>query len=395
MRNFTRLFFTGLMLMLFCSFGFAQQSSKFTTVVGKLIRTTPKISDLDKNSMYGEPLLKTRDEFGVIGVVKEKYVNKEKNRFASKVAKDMALQTGNSPSSPTASSAVINQNFDGLFATGFAPSDNNLAVGPNHVIQIINHSSGSLFKIWNKAGVQVLAQTVLSTITGLSGAGDPVVMYDQIADRWILTEFSSTNDLRFAVSVTPDPTGAYKVYSYNFAYFPDYPHYSVWHNAYYGITHDFQPGYVGSSIYAFDRAAMIAGAATANVVSFRFDNSVGPNVANRAFTMLSVHQEGPAASNQSGLFTFFQDDSDTPDPLDVDSVFTFTYTPNFTTPALSVISPMSSVVSAPFNSTLCGTNACITQTGGGAAIRGIDGQLMHKVGYRNFGGFESMVANFT
>ncbi len=364
MRNFTQLFFTGLLLMLFSSFGFAQQNPKFTTIVGKLIRTTPKLSDIDKSSMYGQPLLKTRDEFGVIGVVKDKYTNTEKNRFASKIAKDMALQTGNSPASVTAS-AVINQNFDGLFATGFAPSDNNLAVGPNHVIQIINHSSGSLFKIWNKAGVEVQAQTVLSTITGLAGAGDPVVMYDQIADRWILTEFSNTNDLRFAVSVTADPTGAYKIYSYNFAFFPDYPHYSVWHNAYYAITHDFQPGYVGSSIFAFDRAAMIAGAATATVVSFRFDNSVGPNVANRAFTMLPVHQEGPAVSNQSGLFTFFQDDSDTPDPLDVDSVFTFTYTPNFTTPALSVISPMNSIVSAPFTSTLCGTNACITQTGGG------------------------------
>jgi subtilisin-like proprotein convertase family protein len=399
MRNFTRLFFIGFMILLFSNFGIAQQSPKFTTIVGKLIRTTPKLADIDKNSMYGAPIIKTRDEHGIIGRDEEEEDEERpaRNNFASKVAKDMALQNSTSPSSATASSAVINQNFDGLFATGFAPSDNNMAVGPNHVIQIINHSSGSLFKIWNKAGVQVQAQTILSTITGISGAGDPVVMYDQIADRWILTEFSgaSINVLVWAVSTTPDPTGPYKIYSYTFPYSADYPHYSVWHNAYYGITHDFQPGYVGSSIYAFDKAAMIAGAATATAVSFRFDNSVGPNVANRAFTMLPVHQEGSAVSNQSGLFTFFQDDSDTPDPLDVDSVFTFTYTPNFTTPALSVISPMSSIVSAPFNSTLCGSNACITQTGGGAAIRGIDGQLMHKVGYRNFGGFESMVANFT
>ncbi len=400
MRNFTRLLFTGLMLMLFSNFGIAQQSQQFTSYVGKLIRTTPRLADIDKNSMYGAPLIKTRDEHGIIGHDEEEEEERPiRANFGSKVLKDMGLQGSYntntpSPNSVTASANII-QNFDGLTATGFAPSDNNLAVGPNHVVQIINHSSGSLFKIWNKSGTQVQAQTILSTITGLAGAGDPVVMYDQIADRWILTEFSNTNDLRWAVSTTSDPTGSYKIYSYNLPFFPDYPHYSVWHNAYYGITHDFPSSYIGSSVYAFDRAAMIAGAATATMVRFQFNNSLGSNVANRAFTMLPVHQEGPAVSNQSGLFTFFQDDSETPDPLDKDSVFTFTYTPDFITPANSVIGPLISVLATPFNSTLCGVAACVTQPSGGPAIRGIEGQIMHKVGYRNFGAYESMVANFT
>ena len=396
MKNFTRLLFTGVLFMLFSNYGMAQQSSQFTSVVGKLVRTTPKLSEIDRTTMYGEPLKITRDEHGIIGGVVKQNGDRDalRNKYAGKNQKDMALQGNINPSSTTAA-AVINQNFDGITATGFAPSDNNMAVGPNHVIQIINHSSGSQFIIWNKAGGVVQGPTVLSSLTGIAGSGDPVVMYDQIADRWILTEFAGANinTLVWAVSTTNNPTGTYKIYSYTFGYSADYPHYSVWHNAYYGITHDFSPGYVGSSIYAFDRAAMLAGAATATVVSFRFDQT--PEIRNRIFTNLPVHQEGPATSNQSGLFSFFEDDSDTGDPLDVDSIFTFTYTPNFTTPANSVIGPMESIVSAPFNSTLCGVAACITQPAGGPAIRGIEGQLMHKVSYRNFGAYESMVANFT
>ncbi len=395
MKNFTRLLFTGVLFMLFSNYGMAQQSPQFTTIVGKLVRTTPKLSEIDKTTMYGEPLQITRDEHGLIGGVLKHNGDRDalRNKFASKTEKDMALQGKIIPSSTTAA-ATINQNFDGITATGFAPSDNNIAVGPNHVIQIINHSSGSQFIIWNKAGVVVQGPTVLSSLTGIAGQGDPVVMYDQIADRWILTEFANNlQTLVWAVSTTSSPTGTYKIYSYTFAYQADYPHYSVWHNAYYGITHDFNPGYVGSSIYAFDRAAMIAGAATATAVSFRFDQT--PEIRNRIFTNLPVHQEGPAVSNQSGLFSFFEDDSDTGDPSDVDSIFTFTYTPNFTNPPLSVIGPMESIVSAPFNSTLCGAAACITQPAGGPAIRGIEGQLMHKVSYRNFGAYESMVANFT
>jgi subtilisin-like proprotein convertase family protein len=399
MKNFTRFLFTGVLLLMISGYSIAQQSPHFEKIIGKLVRTTPRLADIDPNTMYGAPIVKTRDENGIIGVKIDKYENPNKGKFASQVLKDMALQVPSrnpSPNNVTASANIL-QNFDGIVSTGLAPSDNNLAVGPNHVIQIINNAGGSKFQIWNKAGTPIGGPVILSTITGITGQGDPVVMYDQLADRWVITEFAGANinTLVWAVSTSPDPTGTYKIYSYTFTFSADYPHYSVWHNAYYGITHDFAPSYSGSSIYAFDRAAMIAGAATAAVVRFRFDNSVGPNVANRSFTTLPVHQEGPAVSNQSGLFSFFQDDSDTPDPLDVDSIFTFTYTPDFANPANSVIGPMQSLKATPFNSTVCGALACTSQPPGGQAIRGIEGQLMHKVSYRNFGTHESMLANFT
>ena len=124
------------------------------------------------------------------------------------------------------------------------------------------------------------AGTILSTLTGFSGAGDPVVVYDQLADRWLLTEFGPSaccNSLIVAVSVTPDPTGTWKVYQYTDpTFFPDYPKFSVWHNAYYARTSDFNSSgtaFLGGSIWAFDRAAMLAGAATAAMVRVRLPDA--------------------------------------------------------------------------------------------------------------------------
>src|SRR5436189_122103 len=63
--------------------------------------------------------------------------------------------------------------------------------------------------------------------------GDPTVVYDGIADRWVISQFSVTTTpylMCVAVSTSPDPTGSY--YRYSFGYgsvnFPDYPKLSVW-----------------------------------------------------------------------------------------------------------------------------------------------------------------------
>src|SRR5205085_3248311 len=236
-----RLALAFLPILLFFNYSHAQKAPVITSVTGKLVRVTPPLSVIDKNTMYGAPIKITRRGDGFVGVkdpeeaeesiFKKRYPDNQNNRF----------QNAQQDTSFLASAVTTtNLNFDGQTATGFAPSDNNLAVGPNHVIQIINHSSGSLLKIWNKAGTVVQASTILGSITGLSGSGDPVVLYDQLADRWVLTEFGKSggvnyiNTLIIAVSTTADPTLSWKIYSYNVGtFFVDYPKYSVWHNAYY------------------------------------------------------------------------------------------------------------------------------------------------------------------
>ena len=74
-------------------------------------------------------------------------------------------------------------------------------------------------------------------------AGDPVVLYDQLADRWILTQFTSSGPTFFecvAVSQTNDPTGSYFRYAISTGNnFPDYPKGGVWPDAYYFSTREF------------------------------------------------------------------------------------------------------------------------------------------------------------
>ena len=67
-----------------------------------------------------------------------------------------------------------------------------------------------------------------------NNSGDPIIMYDQLADRWFVSQFGSlSNSLALMVSETNDPTGSYHLYQYSLSSFPDYPHYGVWPDGYY------------------------------------------------------------------------------------------------------------------------------------------------------------------
>src|ERR1043166_7846880 len=102
---------------------------------------------------------------------------------------------------------------------GCSPPDPNGAVGPNHVVTMANLH----FQIFNKAGTSLFGPAANNTLwSGFGGGcqtsndGDPVVLYDQLADRWLLTQFTASAPYLqcVAVSQTSDPTGAYYRYSF-------------------------------------------------------------------------------------------------------------------------------------------------------------------------------------
>jgi uncharacterized protein YjdB len=376
---------------------YAQPTPVITSVQGKLIRVTPPLSQIDDKTMYGDPLTITRYKDGFAGGVVDPERAEEQIFKHAKKNTDIVLNPSKGfVPSLNAPISVINQNFDGQVFPNFAPSDNNLAVGPNHVIQIINHSSGSAFKIWNKSGGLVQDSKVLSTITGVSGSGDPVILYDQLADRWVLTEFAKVgsvnyiNTLVIAVSATANPTGSWNVYSFNVGtFFVDYPKYAVWHNAYYATSNDFNTAgssYLGSSIYAFDRNAMLAGNASATMIRTRFTGS-----GSRYYSMAPVCLEGMTSSNQSGLFAFIQDNSWVNNSY-ADSIYTFEFTPNFVTPANSVVGAFKKLKSTIAFNTNTGN---LAQPGTTTTLQALNQRLMNKVIYRNFGSYESIVCNTT
>lgn len=305
------------------------------------------------------------------------------------VGKDDAAQTALAPAA-TLAAATIGSNFDGMGYTSVCPADPTLAVGPNHTLQMINGGSGAYLKVWNKSGTQLLAQTYMDAITGKGGLGDPVALYDQLADRFVITEFANKSEtgsegLVIAVSKTNDPTGLWSVYFFTYTLFPDYPKFALWNNAYYCKTNDFQRNrYKGATIWAFDRTAMINGAATAAVQKF----SLG--TANKYYSMAPVGLSGSttAPAGSGGLFAYLNDN--TWSGSATDSIGLVECKVNFVTPASSVVVAKASLAVAA-NSISAPT---ITQPAGGQSLDALANRVMNQPQYRNFGTSESIVLTY-
>ena len=169
-------------------------------------------------------------------------------------------------------------NFDGIPFPGVgcncAPPDTNGQVGATQYVQMVNEG----YQVFDKAtGNSVLGPNSISSLWSgfggacqTGGAGDPVVLYDQLANRWVISQFASATggapitDECVAVSTTSDATGTYNRYGFHLgSNFFDYPHLGVWPDAYYMSMNVFNSSgtaYLGPQPFAFDRAAMLAGA---------------------------------------------------------------------------------------------------------------------------------------
>ena len=166
-------------------------------------------------------------------------------------------------------------NFDGLNYSRASNPDTVGDVGPNHYIQMINGAGGASFKIFDKsAGVLVLGTSLSSLAPSgarcASGTGDPIVLYDPLANRWLMSEIakpvaSQLDRLCVYISKTPNPvTGGWWTYEFATPGFPDYPHYAVWPDAYYVGVNEVEapePGGSFASAYALDRKKMLKGQA--------------------------------------------------------------------------------------------------------------------------------------
>ena len=167
-------------------------------------------------------------------------------------------------------------NFDGILFPGVgcncAPPDTNGDVGLTQYVQMVNEG----YQVFDKAtGDSILGPNSISSLwSGFGGAcetggsGDPVVLYDQLADRWVITQFATATggmpitDECVAVSTTGDATGTYNRYGFHLgSNFFDYPHLRVWPDAYYMSMNVFNAAgtaYLGPQPFAFDRTAMLA-----------------------------------------------------------------------------------------------------------------------------------------
>ncbi len=210
----------------------------------------------------------------------------------SKYSPDKALQTGGLRPSGSLAIPPPSLTFEGLsnqdnfetFGFRVAPPDPVGDVGPNHYVEMIN----LVFAVYDKTGHRLLGPVDTGTLWAnfsipdcTDPSGDPVVLYDQFADRWLLSQFTTRGPIYYncvAISQTGDPTGAYFRYAFSAGeFFPDYPKYGVWRKSYILTSRDFGPNdEYGISAYGLERVKMLNGNPKARAVHFFLDSAVVP-----------------------------------------------------------------------------------------------------------------------
>ncbi|HUF39364.1 MAG TPA: hypothetical protein VMN57_12640 [Anaerolineales bacterium] len=206
-------------------------------------------------------------------------------------------------------------NFAGLDLVNWGagwPPDTNGDIGLNHYIQTVNTSIG----IYNRSGVLQSAIKFNDFFPndgslascGASNKGDPIVLFDDVSGRWIITDFAWDNIQSgpyyecIAVSKTSDPiAGGWWFYALDTfdpgdpgdptRYLNDYPKLGVWHDGIYMTTNMFDcitsncssASYKGVKVWALNRADMING----QPLNYQY-----ANVGSAYFSLLPAHARG-------------------------------------------------------------------------------------------------------
>ena len=302
-------------------------------------------------------------------------------------------------------------NFEGIDnRNGVYPPDTNGDVGPNHYMQWVNLS----LAVWQLNRSTRTATLVYGPVdgntlwTGFGGVcensndGDPIVLYDHLADRWMAGQFALPNfpDGPFyqcmAVSQTGDPTGAWHRYEFLISNnkMNDYPHLGVWPDGYYMSINQFWAGslsWAGGGAVVFERSQMLLGQPT-RMVYFDLGN------VNLSYGgQLPADLDGPAPP--AGTPNYFAQVDDIASGSSPDQLSIWEFHVDWDTPANSTFGlsgdPNVTLATAPFDSSLCfGSRNCIPQPGG-TALDAISDRLMHRLQYRNYGGHQALATNHT
>ena len=291
-------------------------------------------------------------------------------------------------------------NFDGIPFPGVgcncAPPDTNGAVGKTQYVQIVNEG----YQVFNKStGNSVLGPNSISSVwsgfggaCGNGGSGDPVVLYDHLADRWIITQFATATggipitDECVAVSTTSDATGTYNRYGFHLgSNFFDYPKLSVWPDAYYMSMNVFNSSgtsYLGPQPFAFNRSQMLAGM-PASFVSPGITN--GPTES----PYLPADLDGSILPPTGSANSFVEWPA-------TGNYKVYHFHVDFAVPTNSTFTLFANPAAAGFTQLCQSTRSCVPQLGTSSGLDAIGDRLMFRAADRFFpDGHESLVANYT
>ena len=307
----------------------------------------------------------------------EKWPNIDASRSSKNVQTEMGSEQSRGP--------VVG--FAGQGPTGYYPPDTDGDVSETHFVQVVN----SKYSVYEKDGTKLIGPLNLSTLwNNLPGPwngtndGDPIVVYDEEAERWVITQFcvsTSTKYELFAISESNDPLGSYHLYAFSFGnVMNDYPKIGVWRDAYYATYNMFNSGFAGGRITAVERDKMLIGDPNASMIEFNKSNYYALMPADIDGENLPI--EGAPCpimyinSAQNVELWDFHADWDSPGNSSLTlgttiSVSSFTPTP----------------------STNNGSGGFITQPNTNQKLDGLGVMIMNRLAYRKFGNHESMVVN--
>ena len=254
------------------------------------------------------------------------------------------------------------------------PPDTNGDVGIDHYAMYVN--LGWMF--FNKSDGSVAGGPFAGNIfwQGFGGvcetqnAGDPIVLYDHLAGRWMFSQFTGTaiadGHQCVAISDGEDPAGPYTLYDFVVSpgAFNDYPKIGLWTDGYYMTTHEFGGPtlqFQGVNLTVFDRDAMLAGDPNAGFIQFSNVTNGDP----LTFGTIAGNLEGPdLPPNGTCNYLVHATDVEAFGVPGSDRYRLWEACVDFDNPGTSTVNQISGINVPAFDKNLCGfSRDCIQQPG--------------------------------
>jgi hypothetical protein len=280
-----------------------------------------------------------------------------------------------------------------------APPDTNGQVGKTQYVQTVNEG----IQVWDKiTGVSVFGPVAIRSLWGgfggvceTAGSGHPVVNYDRLADRWVVSQSaiptgsSVPMDECIAVSQTGDATGAYYRYQFHLTNdYLDYPKIGVWPDGYYMAANIFDTAhtaFLGPQAFVFDRMKMLVGDPSATGQTLGITG--GPTEA--TFLPSDLDSSRPPPISDPNHFVAWPQG----DPL-VYKVWKFHA--DFINPANTTFTSEVTLPASAFTVLCPTTRNCVPQLGSATNLDAVADRLMFRNAYRmRADGVESLLDNYT
>lgn len=340
-----------------------------------------------------------KGSFVPASINKNNYYGKEKRINGNKVIPGKGLPKGLDPLLYKQKNTISKRlkttslTFETTNSTS-TPSDPTGAVGRDYYIASWN----TAFQIYNKNGTPATPPASLATLFPGNPDGDPIVLYDVEADRYIVTEFEDDpNGFHVAISQSNDPVnGGWHVYSatsFQTGTFPDYTKFSIWSDGYYVTAHIAETDSNGNSrngqVWALDRTKMLVGDSTAGIQAFSL-----PGIQTNGFYSPQAFNvtDGNLPAKGNATIVYMQDDAWL--GVTYDHLKLWNINVDWNDPENSTISAAKEIPTAPFTGVFDGGGLSNLAQPTGPKIDAMQATIMNQAQFRKFETHNSVVFNF-